>query len=78
LSEPETHTLVVGHASLKSYPQSGSAAKAALFLERFCPRNSMAPVFGDCEDGGGVVLKKDKGPTPLERMCFFATRAEPG
>jgi len=24
--------------------------------------------FGDCEDGGGFVLKKEKGLTPMERL----------
>jgi len=29
------------------------------------------PGIDDCVDGGGLVLKKDKSPTPLERMCEF-------
>lgn len=56
---------------LESDVQPGSAAKAALSLAHFCPHLSMAPVLGDCKDGGGIVLNKDKGPTPLERLCKF-------
>jgi hypothetical protein len=41
-----------------------SAAKAAISLARYCPFLSMAPVIGDCEDGGGIVLNKDQGPDP--------------
>jgi hypothetical protein len=32
---------------------------------------SVAPVVGDCEDGGGVVLEKGRGSTPLGRLCKF-------
>jgi hypothetical protein len=31
----------------------------------------MAPVFGDCEDGGGVVLKRRKA-RPRWRECDFS------
>jgi hypothetical protein len=46
--------------AIKIRVQPDSAVKAALSVERFCPTFSMAPVFGDCEDGGGVVLKRTK------------------
>jgi hypothetical protein len=32
--------------------QLSPTAKAAFILERFCPQLSMAPVLGDCKDGG--------------------------
>ena len=31
-------------------------------MERFCPDNSMAPVFGDCVDGGGSSEKERPDP----------------
>jgi len=37
----------------------------------------MAPVFGDCEDGGGVVLKRTKARPRWRECVFFADRAEP-
>jgi hypothetical protein len=57
-------------AELKSEAQHDSAAKAALPLERFCPDKSMAPVFGDCVDGGGVALKSVKADPDGEIVKF--------
>jgi len=34
-----------------------------------CPIKERGSGIGDCDDGGGVVLKRIKGPTPLERLC---------
>ena len=58
-------------AQLESEVQHGSAAKAAFSLERFCPSESMAPVFGDCVDGGGRCPEKENGPTPMGRLSRF-------
>jgi hypothetical protein len=37
-------------------------------MERFCPIYSMAPVATIMWMVAGVVLKKENGPTPLERL----------
>ena len=70
-SRPQCRGSWGGLAGLESETQPGSTAKAALSLAHFCPHLSMAPVLGDCKDGGGIVLDKDKGPTPMERLCEF-------
>jgi len=56
---------------LESEAQHGSAVKAVFSLERSCPIDEHGSGIGDCIDGGGVVLKKDKGLTPLERLSKF-------
>jgi hypothetical protein len=81
LYEPETlseRSIAVGRRPhFESQAQHDSAAKAACSLERLCPIKERGSGIGDCDDGGGVVLKR-KGPTPLERLCIgFADRAEP-
>jgi hypothetical protein len=37
-------------------------------LARFCPISSLAPVLGDCEDGGGVGLEKGQQLDPVEEI----------
>jgi hypothetical protein len=39
-------------------------------MERFCPDKSIAPVFGDCVDGGGVALKRVKADPDGEIVKF--------
>ena len=39
--------------------------------------SSMAPVLAITKMVAVLSLKKDSGPTPLERLCGFADRAEP-
>jgi hypothetical protein len=46
-------------------------------LARFCPISSVAPVLGDCEDGGGVGLEKDNSSIPLERPERQGARFSP-
>jgi len=76
-SRPQCRGSWGGLAGLESETQPGSTAKAALSLAHFCPHLSMAPVLGDCKDGGGIVLDKDKA-RPRWRDCVsFAARAEP-
>src|SRR5437870_369324 len=80
LCESETHSESKRARELSSeirLGRRGSAVKAVFSLVRSCPRVSVAPVFGDCEDGGGVVLKKATA-RPRWRDCVgFADRAEP-
>ncbi len=40
-------------------------------LEHSCPITEHGPGIDDCVDGGGLFLKKDESPTPLERLCEF-------
>jgi hypothetical protein len=55
---------------LAKYSYYCVSPKAALPLERFCPDKSMAPVFGDCVDGGGVALKSVKADPDGEIVKF--------
>src|SRR5215469_16991301 len=48
-------------ASSRICTEHGSAAKAAYSLEGFLPAMKHGSGFGDCGDGGGVVLKRRKG-----------------
>jgi hypothetical protein len=64
----DLHDPGTASAQLESTAQRDSAAKAALPLARFCPDKSMAPVFGDCVDGGGIALKRVKA-RPRWRDC---------
>jgi len=66
LYEPETFSeswLAVRAAYLKSQAQHVLAAKAACTLERSCPIKERGSGIGDCDDGGGVVLKRTR-PDP--------------
>ena len=47
-------------------------------LERSCPTVSMAPAQAIVWMAAGVVLNKENGPTPMERLSSFADRAGPG
>jgi hypothetical protein len=40
-------------------------------MERFCPIYSMAPVVAIVWMVAGIVLKKENGPTPMERLSSF-------
>ena len=51
--------------------QHGLAAKADFSLERFSPDTKHGSGTGDCVDGGRRCPEKEKGPTPLERLCRF-------
>jgi len=75
LYEPETLSEgLTPH--LESQAQHVSAAKAACTLERLCPIKERGSGIGDCDDGGGVVLKRITA-RPRWRDCVgFANRAE--
>ena len=66
-----------GVAHLESGAQYGPAAKAVLSLERSCPTVSMAPAPAVVWMAAGVVLNRESGPTPMERLRSFADRAGP-
>lgn len=53
---------------LESESQHGSAVKAANTLERFCPIEEHGSGIGDCDDGGGIILKRIKA-RPRWRDC---------
>src|SRR5258708_35980287 len=42
-----------------------------MYSGAFCPIKERGSGIGDWIDGGGLVLNKDKGPTPLERLSKF-------
>jgi hypothetical protein len=46
-------------------------------MEHFCPIYSMAPAVAIVWVVAGIVLKKENGLTPMERVRSFVNRAEP-
>jgi len=56
--DSESWFAVRAGAGLESQAQHVSAAKAAFTLERLCPIKERGSGISDCDDGGGVVLKR--------------------